>query len=572
MTRRPPTTPRTLICVPIMVHGIDEALHDAQRSRQGGADLVEFRIDDFFTGDARSAEREERDLLRLVAASPLACIVTCRAKEEGGHYDGADEARIALYERLGTATGKIGELPAHPPRYLDIEAATYLRSANLAMKVGLAVAERDRDDAPWLIASMHDFATRPTDLLRRLAAARQIDKASVLKIAYRARSLRDSLELLDLCREADRPTIALGMGEYGTLSRILAPKFGGFLTFASLAAQSATAPGQPTLAELTELYRFRSIKPSTRVYGVIGSPVSHSLSPKVHNAGFELLKQDAVYVPMPIAASDDAETSFISFKATMWDLVHHPHLNFCGASVTLPHKENLVRLARAEGWKLDRISDTSGSANTLVIDRSIPGSPRCSVHNTDVHAVSHILNPHGIAAAHGHGSPAPLKALVIGAGGVGRAVAHQLASAGFHVTIANRTVEKAREIVSCLARLGMPNRAEAARLESVKANDFTFIIQCTSVGMSGPTEGQSPVAPEFWREAASGATVLETIYTPRETRFVKDALAAGCSVRYGRDMFIHQALAQMALWASDQFKPFDQKHQDLAALYERLTR
>lgn len=571
MTRRPPTTPRTLICVPIMVHDVDEALRDAERSKSGGADLVEFRIDDFFTGDHQTVEREERELLRLVAASPLACIVTCRRNEEGGHYDGSDEARIALYERLGTATGKIGDLPVHPPRYLDIEAVTYQRSANLAMKVNLAVAERDRDDAPWLIASMHDFATRPPDLLRRIAAARQIDKASVLKIAYRARSLRDSLELLDLCREADRPTIALGMGEYGTLSRVLAPKFGGFLTFASLAAQSATAPGQPTLAELTGLYRFRSITPSTRVYGIIGSPVSHSLSPKVHNAGFELLEQDAVYVPMPIAASEDAETSFISFKATMWDLIHHSQLNFCGASFTLPHKENLVRLARVEGWKLDKISDASGSANTLVIDRSVPGSLRCSVFNTDVHAVSRLLNPHGIAMSGRAGPTGRPQALVIGAGGVGRAIAHALARDNCHVTIANRTVDKAQAIVNSIALSGLANRAIAAHLESVRAEGFHFVVQCTSVGMVGPTEDHTPVSPEFWQNAAN-ATVLETIYTPRETRFVQDALAAGCTIHYGRDMFIHQALSQMMLWVPDPVVPHAPPPGRLAAIYERLTR
>ncbi|MBU6413310.1 MAG: type I 3-dehydroquinate dehydratase [Planctomycetes bacterium] len=571
MTRRPPTTPRTLICVPIMVHDVDEALHDAQRSKSGGADLVEFRIDDFFTGDAQTADREERELLRLVASSPLACIVTCRSKDEGGHYDGTDEARISLYERLGTASGKIGDLNSHPPRYLDIEAATYLRSANLAMKVNLAVAERDRDDAPWLIASMHDFATRPPDLLRRLAAARQIDKASVLKVAYRARSLRDSLELLDLCREADSPTIALGMGEYGTLSRILAPKFGGFLTFASLAAQSATAPGQPTLSELTDLYRFRSIKPSTRVYGIIGSPVSHSLSPKVHNAGFELLKQDAVYVPLPIAASDDLEASYISFKATMWDLIHHSHLNFCGASVTLPHKENLVRLARAEKWKLDTISDVSGSANTLVVDRSNPAFPRCSVFNTDVRAVSELLDPHGVAMSGGAGHSGRPKALVIGAGGVGRAIAHGLARDNCHVTIANRTIDKAQAIVNSIALSGFPNHARSAYLETIKAEGFHFIIQCTSVGMVGPNQDQTPVSPEFWNNAGNAA-VLETIYTPRETPFVKDALAAGCRVHYGRDMFILQALAQMMLWVPDPDIPYAPPPEHLAAIYERLTR
>jgi 3-dehydroquinate dehydratase/shikimate dehydrogenase len=559
MTRRPPTTPRTLICVPIMVQEIDDALHDAQQAKIGGADLVEFRIDDFFTGDANTAEREDRELFRLVAGSPLACIVTCRSQDEGGHYDGSDEARISLYERLGTASGKIGDLSAHPPRYLDIEAATYQRSANLAMKVDLAITQRQTDDAPYLIASMHDFQTRPTDLLRRLSAARTIRNASILKIAYRARSLRDSLELLDLCRESDRPTIALGMGEYGTLSRVLAPKFGGFLTFASLGAQSATAPGQPTLAELTDLYRFRSINPATGVYGIIGSPVTHSLSPKVHNAGFELLKHNAVYVPLPIAGSVDPETSYASFKATVLDLVHHSQLDFCGASVTLPHKENLVRLAREQSWKMDDLSTVCGSANTLVIARAGSAIPRCHIANTDASAALSLVQEliPDVRGTH---------VLIVGAGGVGRALAFACALRGARVTIANRTFDKAVALAAEMQGKIPGSQVCASHLDQL-ANTFDIVMQCTSVGMTGATLGQSPLPAEFW-QGTRQPVVLETIYSPHETKLLHDAAAAGCHVIHGRDMFINQAVRQMQLWvpsASDQTA-------SLMQLYESATR
>src|SRR5690606_19726454 len=122
----------------------------------------------------------------------------------------------------------------------------------------------------------------------------------VLKIAYRARSLRDNIDLFELLASRDRPTIALGMGEFGLMSRVLAGKFGGFLTFAGVRARGATAPGQQSLRELLDLYRFRSIGPQTRVYGVIGYPVAQSLSPSIHNAGFEALGHDGVYLPLPI--------------------------------------------------------------------------------------------------------------------------------------------------------------------------------------------------------------------------------------------------------------------------------
>ena len=92
--------------------------------------------------------------------------------------------------------------------------------------------------------------------------------ADVVKVACTARSLRDCLEAFELPGLLGVPTVALCMGPFGFPSRVLAPKFGGFLTFAALDEDSATAPGQPTLSQLMDLYRFRSIDTKTEVYGV----------------------------------------------------------------------------------------------------------------------------------------------------------------------------------------------------------------------------------------------------------------------------------------------------------------
>ncbi|MCH7791522.1 MAG: type I 3-dehydroquinate dehydratase, partial [Planctomycetes bacterium] len=345
----------TLICVSIMVDDDEAALRDADEAKRAGADLVEWRVDEVFhgEGDDHGTQRVER----LVARSPLPCIVTCRPTWEGGSYDGDDAARVALFERLGTSD--------NPPRYIDVELAAYTRSENLRRKVNLAVdhPEQRRDVHTSLILSIHDFDGRPADLSRRLLTMRDELAARVTKVAFRARSLRDNLELFDLPAQQGRPTIALGMGEFGTLSRVLAPKFGGFLTFASLRPAEATAPGQPTVDELLNLYRFREIGPGTRVYGVMGHPLGHSLSPRVHNAGFAQRGIDAVYLPMPIVGAPDPETSYASFKATLGELVDHTGLDFEGASVTLPHKHNLVRFARERGWTIDATAEAIGAGN-----------------------------------------------------------------------------------------------------------------------------------------------------------------------------------------------------------------
>jgi 3-dehydroquinate dehydratase/shikimate dehydrogenase len=247
-----------------MVLDVPTALADATAARDAGADLVEFRIDQFFTGSTGPGAEIERDaVVDLVGRSPLPCIVTCRpAGAEGGEYDGDEASRISLFERLAIAAGE-GE---HPPRYIDVELATIERSANVRQKILLAVdhPEQLRDLRTSLIVSTHDFNGRPADLFRRLSRMRAEPAGAVHKVAYLARSLRDNLDLFDILSESDRPTIALGMGRFGIMSRVLAPKFGGFITFAALRPASATAPGHPTVAARLGTERFPKLKTAHR--------------------------------------------------------------------------------------------------------------------------------------------------------------------------------------------------------------------------------------------------------------------------------------------------------------------
>lgn len=558
----------TLVCVPIMVQDEPTALADAAAARDGGADIVEFRIDEFFSGTLDSAgnldQREVNTILRLVAQSPLPCIVTCRAASEGGHYDGDDMARVSLYERLGTSD--------HPPQYLDIEFAAYSRSANLRQKVNLAVdhPRQQRDVRTRLVLSAHDFSGRPSDLLRRLAAMQDQEAARIVKVAYQARSIRDNLEIFDLLTEnagggvgeGGRPMIALTMGPFGLMSRVLAPKFGGFLTFASLRKQSTTAPGQPTVRELLDLYNFRSIHRRTRVLGVIGWPLEHSLSPTVHNAGFEALApdtweragasssvpHDGVYLPLPIPPE------YEHFKATLGALIDHPSLDFAGCSVTLPHKQHLVKFARermsagdsGETWELDAISTACGAANTLVVERDALGSARrCRVINTDATAAAGVL-----AEALG-GSLNNLRVALVGAGGVSRAIAVGVLLAGGTVSVFNRTRSHADELVQDLTRAMSldAGRLIARDMGELGSQAFGALVNCTPVGMKGgasPTE--SPVDVGVLRASSPGAVVLDTIYNPLVTPLLERASLAGLRTIDGLEMFVRQAGEQFALW------------------------
>ncbi len=532
-----------------MVNEIDAALADCAEAKRLGAEIAEYRIDQAFSGNAEGAEssdadasRETAEIERLIRYSPLPCIVTCRPAFEGGFYDGDDSSRISLYQHLGSIE--------NPPRYIDVEAATVSRSANIRQKVLLAV---DHPDQPrgletGLILSTHDFERRPSDLTRRLLAMRAEPVAKVIKVAYRARSLRDNLELFDVLREADRPTIALCMGEFGLMSRVLAPKFNAFLTFASLRDSSATAPGQPTITELLQRYRFRSISKTTRVYGVIGWPVGHSLSPLIHNAGFESVGHDGVYLPLPIASDADADDgNFESFKATVLELIDHEGLDFCGASVTIPHKEHLVRLAHEQGtsrnWFLTPGAAAIGAANTLTIERD--GAGRCVrivADNTDASAITDCLRDL-LPDLDGHA------VAILGAGGVARAAAWATASQGATAIIYARTKSRADKIASDLAP-HVSGKVVAADWDSRHRACARAFINCTPIGMKdGPAPDASPIEPAALTGCnPADAVYFDTVYNPLRTPML--ALASDSSARTidGASMFVRQGAMQFKMW------------------------
>lgn len=523
-----------LVCVPIRVRG-PEALPDAEAAQREGANLVEFRVDACFDGSAESIAW----IARLPRTSPLPCILTCRSADEGGEFGGDDATLAELLSALRDADD--------PPRYVDVEFARYARSAAIRG----AVAPRAGREAPGLILSMHDLAGRPTDLARRLRAMREEPAARVLKIAYRARSLRDNLELFDILASRDRPTIALGMGEFGLMSRVLAPKFGALLTFASLRDEAATAPGQPTIANLLGRYRFRSIGRETRVYGVVGWPVAHSLSPLVHNVGFGAVGHNGVYLPMPVVAGASegragaADGTYESLKATLDELVLHPGLGLAGLSVTLPHKEHFVRWARQASARIEPGAEALGAANTLVIERGALGDlARASVVNTDGVAAA-------VCLAGALDDLARARIAVLGAGGAARAVAFACADTGARVTIFNRTLDRAEAVAGELGALA-EGSISAAALESLDPAECDAIVHCTPMGMAGgPAPDETPLSAAALRRAGAGGrgpVVFDTVYNPIETPLLTAARAAGLRTIDGVGMFVAQAEQQFRLW------------------------
>ncbi len=512
--------PMTHLTAAITVTTLEQALADGARAAEQGADLVEYRIDSFTDDPAAVTE--------LVQRSALPCIITCRPTWEGGAYDGDEQTRISVLEHAG--------LGARKPAYIDVELKAWQTSANLRQKVSLVVDDPGRPGArrtdTGLILSSHDFETRPSDLLRKVKEMADAPLCRVVKVAWRARSLRDNLEALELIGQQVKPMIALCMGDAGLASRVLAKKFGALLTFASLDDSSGTAPGQPTLHEIKTLYRWDALDAQTRVFGVIGYPVGHSMSPPVHNAGFDAAGVNAVYLPMPIPPE------YEHFKATVSSWLGMPELHFGGASVTIPHKENLLRFVKESGGEVEPLAERIGAANTL----QVRGDGSLYACNTDyAAALDAVCDGLSIQREGLKGR----RVAVIGAGGAARAVVAGFCEYGAEVTVYNRTIEKAHTLAEQFG-------ASAAPMETLAGSAADVYINCTPIGMH-PKVDVSPLEIrnqqlEIRNPLSPGAVVFDTIYNPIQTKLLRDAAAAGCVTIPGTEMFVRQGAAQFKLW------------------------
>jgi 3-dehydroquinate dehydratase/shikimate dehydrogenase len=295
------------------------------------------------------------------------------------------------------------------------------------------------------------------------------------------------------------------MGEVGLPARILALREGSALAYAPIG--EATAPGQVSLHALKHLYRAHELTRRTRVYGVIGDPVGHSLSPLLHNTGFRARRIDAVYLPFLVKDLGDF------LKAV-------PEFGIRGFSVTIPHKQSILKHLQ----ECDRLATEIGAVNTVVVrrDGSLFGC------NTDYIGILRALEQKLRLA----GS----RALIFGAGGVARAAAFALARAGVHVGICARRERAARELAKAVGGEVLPRRA-------LRSQSFDAILNATPIGMH-PHDRVSPLSP---REL-NCRVVMDLINRPQMTRLLNLAARKGIRTIPGVEMFVPQGVAQWELW------------------------
>ncbi|MEM1063571.1 MAG: shikimate dehydrogenase, partial [Planctomycetota bacterium] len=307
-------------------------------------------------------------------------------------------------------------------------------------------------------------------------------------------------------------TVAFCMGPSGLVSRYLAGRNGAPWTYASFSGGRTLAPGMVSYEQL-RAWRYDAVGPDTRLFAVLGDPIAQSLSPAVHNAAIENAGLDAAYVPIRLSKDE--------FEEGVETLAE---VGFGGFSVTIPHKEAALAWAESRDPAATRI----GAANTLV--RGDDG--KWTASNTDLPAALSSL----VDAMRTTDPAATLErktALVLGAGGVTRAVASGLMDAGAVVTICGRTAEKAAALAEELGCVSVT-------WENRSARRYDIVVNGTPVGMH-PEPDAAPL-PE--NAVADGAVVFDTIYNPENTLLLKRAQARGAATVSGVEMFVRQAAAQ----------------------------
>jgi 3-dehydroquinate dehydratase/shikimate dehydrogenase len=424
----------------------------------------------------------------LLSSTSRRAVVTCRPCHEGGRFAGSERERIALLEHASALGAS----------YVDLELCTDPEVIRSFLW---------RNSRPSVILSKHCVSGPPRDATRLFRQMNEIG-ADVVKLSYHARDsgdMRMALEFLRLARFHRKRAVALAMGEFGEPTRILYNVWGGWATYAAPESGPPAADGQLPASILRNVYHAEALDRRTRIYGVLGYPVAQSRGIYLHNPLFRLAGRNAVYCRFPAK-------NLRSFMRSVC-----PHLR--GFSVTLPHKRSILRFLS----DADPAVFAIGAANTVLrTPRGLKG------FNTDaagaLEAIEDVVTVKGKTM------------LVIGTGGAARAIAFEGKRRGARVIVAGRTPLHLRA-------MGRHLIVETIPMEKIRDVDFDILANATPVGMA-PHANVSPVP----RELLRGKVVFDAVYSPADTRLLREARSVGASTVSGLAMYCGQALRQSVLY------------------------
>lgn len=492
------------INVRLCVVACERNVSDLLRTVAGAAeeDMIELRLDCLSSLTAGSLDQI---LAPLLQREPSPVIVTLRSPEEGG------QNRMDRNERLAFWRSSLGPLMSVKKVFVDVEVdviTDLIDQDNPA-----AVIDWDR-----VICSFHDFNGQPRELdavYDKLAAG----PAGILKIAVQANDVIDCLplfQLLERARGEGREMIAIAMGQSGIATRILGPSRGAYLTYGSVDDETATAPGQLTARDLRDIYHIDGIDRDTEIFGLMGRPVSHSVSPTFQNAAFQATGLNAVYMPFD---NGDA-AAFI--RRMVHPRSREIDWNLRGLSVTAPHKSAVMPHL---DW-IDPGAKEIGAVNTIVVE-----ADGLRGYNFDAPA---FIAPLRSAL----GSLANLSCAIVGAGGAARTAVWSLLKEGAAVSLFVRAPSTAASMAKAFG-------VECHQLQGASLRDFDVVINATPLGTAGERQNETIADAD---QLAGVRLVYDLVYNPQQTRLLKEAAQAGCITLGGLEMLLAQATKQFELW------------------------
>lgn len=493
------------ITVSITAEYLKDLLGDILRvSRQ--ADLIEVRLD-YLTD--RNIEINGEEILRTTfAVTDKPLIYTFRSgKKESTPNQSIQEINSLINSRSA-------ELAKD---YFDFE----LSNDNTVILQLYNIYQRVFNKSPQIILSYHNFESCKLENLLDVYSCMTKQQTDVIKIAAQANKVTDQLAIFSLLKKAKEDNqclIALAMGEAGRISRVLAPSRGSFTTFTSLRKGLESAPGQFTFSEMLSLYKPKSINKETKIYALLGCPVSHSVSPHIHNMALSTLGQMAVYLPINVPTNelDLFMEKFISLQSRELDW------QFMGASVTVPHKINIQKFLD----EIDPIAKEIGAVNTIVVKEG-----RLIGYNTDViGAIAPLLKIMDLNKA---------KVSVLGTGGAARAVVAGLKHQGAEITVYGRN----QQVMEYFANTFGTEIKPFSESDKISCD---LLINTTPIGMfDWPSDINMPIVEEALKNCAR---VYDLVYNPIATPLLDAAHKLGIPIISGLEMLISQAAEQLKLW------------------------
>ncbi|GFP93960.1 bifunctional 3-dehydroquinate dehydratase/shikimate dehydrogenase chloroplastic [Phtheirospermum japonicum] len=486
-----------MICAPIMVQSAEQMLNGMNQAKMDGADVVEINLECIYNFEPW------RDGLKLLLENkPIpVVVVVCRTSWEGDDEQKQLQA-LLLANDLGAD-------------YIDLD----LKVASALIKENKLSQLKSSN----IIVSCHlDSFTPLNDDHSRLIVQMQSTKADIIKIVSTAANITEIAHVFDFLSNSQVPAVAYCTGERGLISQLLNFKFGGAFIYGSI--EGYDIPGVPRIDSLRQAYGVKNIDKDTRVFGLISKPVSHSKGPILHNPTFRHVGYNGIYVPMLV---DDLKEFFDVYSNT----------DFAGFSVGIPYKEAIIDFCD----EVHPLAQSIGAVNTII---RRPNDGKLIGYNTDCEAAISAIED-ALKGCEGlHSSPLNGKLFVlVGAGGAGRALAFGAKTRGARIVVFDIDFERAKSLADAVSGEARPFED----IISFEPEKDAILANATPLGMHPYHVDRTPVPEESLRDYK---LVFDAVYSPRKTRLLKEAEAAGAIVVSGVEMFLRQAAAQFSLFTT----------------------